>query len=316
MANFQNSGVLSCEKLVEAYRHKAKVNKPGEAVKLIFEGVGERDVYNISAPFEDEGELVIAGRVERRDSEESEIWFFVRRGEHWVPREGAPVLGLQDPFFTRIGGELIFGGVQTFPHPELEGALSWRTVFYKGPCLHQLELFFQGPDQMKDLRLVELSDGTIGVFTRPQGEKGGRGKIGFAKVDRLEDLSLEVVQEAPLLEQFLDEEWGGSNEIHLLANGKLGVLGHIARFDEQGDRHYYPMAFGFDPATGQYTDMEIIAERADFLPGPAKRPDLADVVFSGGLVRQGDGKATLYAGISDAEAQSLVIDDPFIKLEQ
>ncbi|CAM4471985.1 DUF1861 family protein [Paenibacillus phoenicis] len=316
MANFQNSGVLSCEKLVEVYRRMAKTNKPGEAVKLKFEGVGERDVYNISAPFEDEGDLVIAGRVERRDSEESEIWFFVRHDEHWVPREGAPVFALQDPFFTRIGGELVFGGVQTFPHPELEGALSWRTVFYKGPSLNRLELFFQGPDQMKDLRLVELSDGAIGVFTRPQGEKGGRGKIGFAKVDRLEDLSLEVVQEAPLLEQFLDEEWGGCNEIHLLANGKLGVLGHIARFDEQGDRHYYPMAFGYDPATGQYTDLEIIAERSDFLPGPSKRPDLADVVFSGGLVRQGGGKATLYAGISDAEAQSLVIDDPFVELEQ
>ncbi|MNW62547.1 hypothetical protein D3C74_406880 [compost metagenome] len=161
-----------------------------------------------------------------------------------------------------------------------------------------------------------MSDGSIGIFTRPQGKKGGRGKIGFAKVGRLEDLSIEVVQEAPLLDQFLDEEWGGCNEIHLLANGKLGVLGHIARFDEQGDRHYYPMAFCYDPVTGQYSDMQIIAERSDFLPGPSKRPDLADVVFSGGLVRKGGGKANLYAGISDAEAQKLEIDDPFAELEK
>lgn len=316
MADFRNSGVLSCEKLVEAYRGKPKTRKAGEAVKLVFEGVDGRDVYNISAPFEDEGEPVIAGRVERRDSEESEIWFFVRHGERWIPREGAPVFTLQDPFYTRIGGELVFGGVQTFPHPEREGELSWRTVFYKGINLGGLSPFFQGPDQMKDLRLVELSDGSIGIFTRPQGKKGGRGKIGFAKVGRLEDLSIEVVQEAPLLDQFLDEEWGGCNEIHLLANGELGVLGHIARFDEQGDRHYYPMAFCYDPVTGQYSDMQIIAERSDFLPGPSKRPDLADVVFSGGLVRKGGGKANLYAGISDAEAQKLEIDDPFAELEK
>lgn len=316
MADFQNSGVLSCEKLVETYRRKTKENKPGEVVKLVFEGVDGRDVYNISAPFKDEGEQVIAGRVERRDSEESEIWFFVRRGERWLPREGAPIYALQDPFYTRIGGELVFGGVQTFPHPEREGELSWRTVFYKGDSLSGLQPFFQGPDQMKDLRLVELSDGSIGIFTRPQGEKGGRGKIGFAQVNRLEDLSVEIVQEAPVLNQFLDEEWGGCNEIHLLANGKLGVLGHIARFDEQGARHYYPMAFGYDPATGQYSDMEIIAERSDFLPGPSKRPDLADVVFSGGLVRQSGGKAKLYAGTGDAEAQKLIIDDPFVKLEE
>ncbi|MDU4694759.1 MULTISPECIES: MTP-1 family protein [Paenibacillus] len=315
MAELQNNGVLSCEKLVENYRSKPKSNKASEAVKLVFEGVGERDVYNISAPFEDDGEPVIAGRVERRDSEESEIWFFVHRGDRWVRREKAPVFALQDPFFTRIGGELVFGGVQTFPHPQRVGDLNWRTVFYKGTSLNGLTPFFQGPDQMKDLRLVELSDGSVGIFTRPQGGKGGRGKIGFAQVSRLEELSIEAVQEAPLLDQFLDEEWGGCNEIHLLANGKLGVLGHIARFDAQGDRHYYPMAFGYDPATGQYSDMEIIAERSDFLPGPSKRPDLADVVFSGGLVRQGGGKAKLYAGISDAEAQVLNIDDPFAKLE-
>ena len=93
---------------------------------------------------------------------------------------------------------------------------------------------------MKDLRLVELQDGSIGVFTRPQGEKGGRGKIGFTRVASLEELSIDQINKAPLLEgQFVDEEWGGCNEIHLLPNGILGVLGHIACFDEQGDRHYY-----------------------------------------------------------------------------
>lgn len=314
MEKLQNRGVLSCEALLDAYRSKA--NRPVEAVKLVFDGVDGRDVYNIAAPFEDEGEQVIAGRVERRDSEESEIYFFVRKGEKWVPREGAPVLGLQDPFFTMIGGELVLGGVQTFPHHERVGELNWRTVFYKGGSLNRLELIFQGPDHMKDLRLVELADGAIGVFTRPQGEKGGRGKIGFARVDRLEDLTVGIVLEAPLLEQFREEEWGGCNEIHLLANGRLGVLGHIARFDNQGDRHYYPMVFGYDPNSGTYSDMEIIAERSDFLPGPSKRPDLADVVFSGGLVREGGGRATLYAGISDAEAQKLVIEDPFTALEE
>ena len=73
---------------------------------------------------------------------------------------------------------------------------------------------------MKDLRLAELNDGSIGVLTRPQGEKGGRGKIGFARISSLEELTLDVVEEAPLLEgQFVDEEWGGANEPHILANG-------------------------------------------------------------------------------------------------
>lgn len=314
MNKLANRGWISCSELLEAFRSKEL--RPYGAKKLSFSGMGNKDVYNIAAPFEDEGELVLAGRVEDRDSEQSEIHFFVERGEHWMPREGAPVFQLQDPFFTKIAGELVFGGVQTFPHPEIDGALSWRTVFYRGSNVADLKPFFSGPDQMKDLRLVEQQDGTIGVFTRPQGEKGGRGKIGYTQVTRLEDLSKDIINQAPLLEgQFSDEEWGGGNEVHLLSNGLLGVLAHIARFDEQGDRHYYPMIFVFDPATRTYSDLEIIAERANFVDGPAKRPDLADVVFSGGLVRHADGTAELYAGTSDAEAQKVKIQDPFTAFE-
>ncbi|MCK9911679.1 DUF1861 family protein, partial [Microbacteriaceae bacterium K1510] len=75
--------------------------------------------------------------------------------------------------------------------------------------------------------------------------------------------------------------------------------------------HYYPMAFEFDPASEAWSGLRLIGERRDFLPGPAKRPDLEDVVFSGGLIRVGDGRAVLYAGISDADAQTLDIPDPF-----
>ena len=108
----------------------------------------------------------------------------------------------------------------------------------------------------------------------------------------------------------------GLMSLHILNNGLVGVLGHVASFDEAGDRHYYPMVFALDPQTGAFSDMELIAVRAEFLPGETKRPDLADVVFSGGLVRKPDGTADLYAGISDAEAHRVTIEDPFLKFEQ
>src|SRR5690606_41921346 len=81
--------------------------------RLRFGGVGNRDVYNITAPFTDRGEPVIAGRVERRDSEDSEVMFFREQGGVWHPRRGDPVFPLQDPFFSRIHGELVGGGVET-----------------------------------------------------------------------------------------------------------------------------------------------------------------------------------------------------------
>jgi hypothetical protein len=60
-------------------------------------------------------------------------------------------------------------------------------------------------------------------------------------------------------------------------------LGHFASFDGEGNRHYYPMVFALDPETGTFSDIELIPTRSQFLPGPTKRPDLVDVVFSGGL---------------------------------
>ncbi|WP_313638553.1 DUF1861 family protein [Paenibacillus sp.] len=307
------TAVKTCEQLLKEFAMKnAAVT---DTKKLKFTGVGHKDVYNITAPFEDEDEWVIAGRVESRESEHSDVVFFVERDGEWVPREGAPVLELQDPLFTRINGELIVGGVQIYPHPVKADALMWRTVFYRGKNIASLELFFKGPDGMKDLRLVDLKD-SIGVLTRPQGDKGGRGKIGFTRISSLDELSIPLIEETPLLEgQFIDEEWGGANEAHLLKNGLLGVLGHIASFDDAGNRHYYPMVFAINPATGEYSDIQIIAVRNQFLPGATKRPDLEDVVFSGGLVRQSDGTAHLYAGISDAEAQRATIPDPFAQFE-
>ncbi|OAB46338.1 hypothetical protein PGLA_02040 [Paenibacillus glacialis] len=305
---------IICETLLEQYLDKSEpVINP---VKLLFTGVGERDVYNITAPFEDEGEIVIAGRVESRDSEHSEIMFFVERYDAWVPREGMPKLTLQDPFYTRIGEEIVLGGVEVYPHPTNDGALAWRTVMYKGKRLQDLTLFFTGPNGMKDLRIAEIHDGSIAMFTRPQGEKGGRGKIGFTQLASLAELTIERIEETPLLkDQFIEAEWGGANDLHLLSNGMIGILGHIASFDEAENRHYYPMVFVLDPRTGDYSDIELIAVRDRFLPGVAKRKDLIDVVFSGGLVRKEDGTADLYAGISDAEAHRITIPDPFLKFE-
>lgn len=301
----------TCETLLKEYNNNKQ--QMGQTEKLIFDGVQGRDVYNITAPFLDHGILVIAGRVEKRDSEDSQVFFFIENNGKWAPKENSKVLNLQDPFFTFINDELIVGGVQTFPHPVLPNALGWRTVFYKGEDINSLEEFLKGPDGMKDLRLVQLQDKRIGIFTRPQGEKGGRGKIGFTIVNTLEDINIEVINEAPLIEnQFAEGEWGGTNEIHVCKDGVLGILGHIACFDQSGDRHYYSMSFLFDPMCNQVlSSVKLLAVRQNFLPSAAKRKDLEDVVFSGGLVRRGEGFAVLYAGIGDADAQRIVLEDPF-----
>jgi hypothetical protein len=63
------------------------------------------------------------------------------------------------------------------------------------------------------------------------------------------------------------------------------------------------------------TPIKIIASRSEFPEGPAKRSDLVDILFSGGLVRLDGGKAKLYTGVSDTEAHVLTIEDPFLEYE-
>lgn len=165
---------------------------------------------------------------------------------------------------------------------------------------------------MKDLRLVELSEKEILVFTRPQGEVGGRGKIGTVIISKLEELTHEVIDSAVLLDQFIDEEWGGVNAAYSLADGKIGILGHIASFDDAENRHYYSMTFTYDPETKEFSPMSLLATRSMFMPGEAKRPDLVDVVFSGGLTfNEVAQEITLYVGISDSHAQKIVLANPF-----
>jgi len=293
-------------------------NNPARGRKLIFSGVGTRDVYNISAPFTDNGELVIAGRVESRDLESSEVMFFVERKGEWVPRNGAPTFSLQDPFFTIIGDELVFGGVEVyFDGDDPHYVTSWCTVFYRGHCINDLEPFAKGPLTMKDIRLVELANGRIGVFTRPMMIEGARALIGYAEIGALEELTEDAINGAFLLQnQFLPDEWGGANEAHLLAGGLIGVLGHIAYMEQNNIRHYYPMVFAYNPKDHRYTPIKLIATRSMFPDGPAKRPDLEDVIFSGGIVRHKDGTATLYTGVSDAEAHVIEIPDPFLEYEE
>jgi Protein of unknown function (DUF1861) len=301
-----------CSELLADFRPAAE----GQAMLTRFEGVGDRDVYNITAPFNFDGEQLIAGRVEQRSNEISEIVFFHRTGEVWTPRFTSPQFAhLQDPCITIVDGELILGGVR-YPVMMPDGSAVWTMEFFRGSSLATLKRFLIGPAKMKDIRFCELDDGRIGVFSRPQGVKGGRGKIGFVIAETLEEVTAQMIQEAPLLQgQFAGGEWGGANEAHRLSDGRLGVLGHVAFWDREGSRHYYPMAFTIDPETMQTTPLQIIARRSMFPSTPAKRHDLEDVVFSGGLVRHGNGKATLYAGLGDAAAGSLAMPDPFAKLE-
>ncbi len=287
----------------------------GTLLKFTGDCVQGMDVYNPTAPFSDDGETRLAARVESRDSEtDSHVRFFrMVNTDTWECVPDTPDLPLQDPFTTWIHGELIVGGVR-FP----VGDMQWETWFYRGEDVASLKHFASGPRGMKDIRLVELKDGRIGVFSRPQGKVGGRGKIGFLIINTLDELEKVDIYNAPLIEgQYTDDTWGGVNEAQLLEDGRIGCLGHAAEFRKHASgmevKHYRSVSFVFDPVTLTATPLKTAAERHVFPVGEAKRsPELDDIVISGGLNRFANGMAELYVGLSDVNCGRVVIKDPFV----
>ena len=279
-------------------------------------------IYNPTKPFIRHGKKYLIGREEPKGTEDSKVMFFEKIGAEWQVVPNAPVFHLQDPFMVdNVQGWNVVGGVKLFA--QKEGFYKFQTHFYRfKKCNSELikedktlvEPFAVGPMQMKDIRLLELKNGNVGVFTRPSGGEFGGGKIGFIEIDSLDKLE-EAIPKAKIIEgQFSKGEWGGTNELHLLANGKIGVLGHVAHF-EGPIRHYYAMSFVFDPSNFSATPINILTSADQFPEVPSKRTDLGKIIFSGGLERKIDGTASLYVGVGDVKAGKIKISDPFLKYE-
>ncbi len=276
----------------------------------------EITIYNPTKPIEKNGKKFMLGRVEPINSFNSRAIFFVEDNGKWkiFPH---PIFKLEDPFYIEnIQGFHILGGVKTSLKSKDE--IAFKTVFYRyKTCAQELvengqlkKPFAESPWGMKDIRLIELSNGKIGVFTRPRGGKAGLGKIAYIEISSLDDLEKEIPR-ANIIEHLFNEgEWGGANELFLLPNGKIGVLGHIAHFEGKL-RHYYALSFIFDPVDFQVFNVEILATAEQFPNVQVKNDMLGGILFSGGMVRKQDGNAELYVGVGDTQAGFINIADPF-----
>ncbi|MNO34991.1 hypothetical protein D3C76_250380 [compost metagenome] len=307
--------------LLEQRIHFEKTKKIYDSVMLTFHGVEGFDVYNTSIPFEKDGQRYLFGRVERRD-EWARSWvrlFEETSHDEWTLVQDSMIYTLEDPYVSLIGDEIVMGGT----HVQYKAGKysDFFGYFYRGIDLNNLYYFTTGPKMMKDIRLVELPDNAIGVFSRPRGSQtreqyGSDSMIGFTILDSLDELTAEVIEHAPYIEGIFGKgEWGGVNQAYLLDSGKIGIIGHICHLDKDDEgkeiRVYLNMAFVLDPVTREFSDLHLIGSRTCYPSGPAKKPDLVDCVFTSGIVMRSDGKADLYSGVGDCQTGRVTIDYPF-----
>lgn len=300
---------------------KEKADKIYESVKLKFHGVDGFDVYNCSIPFTWKGVEYIYGRVEKRE-EWARSWarLFEKTGkdEYTLVRDHM-IYQLEDPYISIIKDELVLGGTHV---RKRRGEIdTYYGYFFRGNDINDLVYFTTGPDCMKDIRLVELLDGRIGVFSRPRNDEiekkyGSGAMIGFDIINSLDDLTDDIIYNAKPIEGIFDKgEWGGCNQAYLLSNGNVGVIGHQSFTQPRNGAVdlavYVNVSFEFNPSTFEVTNSKIIGTRTCYPEGPSKVPNLIDCTFTSGIVLRDDGKVDLYGGMSDVEEGRITIDYPF-----
>lgn len=281
---------------------------------LNFPTIIDKDVYNPSFPLEVAGKEILPARVESRFSEHSKIVLFEQAENDltWKPLDVFSPLALQDPFWVIDKSSIIIGGVSV-DFSDDDKVINWKTVCYKLSKDGRYSSFFIGPNKMKDIRFCVLGNGKIALFTRPQGGKvSKRGQIGFILLSSWKELTIEAINQAPLLNLFEPEEWGGVNQAQVLPDGNIGILGHVACYSNNNMKHYYPITFILDPYSSKIIrEPRIILNREHLLAGPSKRPELEDIIFPGGAVQKND-ITTLYLGVSDANVQRVKMENIFL----
>lgn len=298
-----------------------KKNQIYESVILTFLGAEGFDVYNCSIPFTWEGKEYIYGRVEKREEwARSLVRLFEKTGkDEYSLVKDQMIYQMEDPYISMIQGEMVLGGTHV---RKRSGQIdTYYGYFYRGTDLLDLVYFTTGPDYMKDIRLVELADGKIGVFSRPRNKEIKKkyesdALIGFTVIDTLEDLTDEVILNAVPIDGIFDkDEWGGCNQAYLLENGNIGVIGHQS-FRQPVENSedlsvYVNISFEFNPGTFEVKNKKIIGTRSCYPAGPSKVPSLVDCTFTSGIIMREDGRADLYGGIGDTMEGRITIEYPF-----
>lgn len=346
----------SCEELLQEYRKRCETlgtpkgflinfDVDGDTQKITppFTSDGTDDTtiaaqttYN-PAPANVGGNTHLWGRQETSERDSKIVLFQETEADgRWQIDREVPIFPGQDPFDCGIiQGEHVFGNVVVWPDIDNPKEIHYKTVFrrYKESFAEivdengeMAEPFASGPEKMKDIRLVDRQNGKIGVFTRPQKANfGGLGKIGYFEINSLDELETALAKydtdteegQSTLIQGICnDDEWVGANQVTLLDDGNIGVLGHIARFrlsdpenpDSSKIKDYYGISFIFDPNTRQASDVKIIITAENFPPVKPNKEDLGSVYFTGGFDKQ---QKILYGSVGDVFGCGVSIECPF-----
>lgn len=231
------------------------------------------------------------------------------------PASTIPKQGLKDPFLSRVGNELIFGGTE---YKEFHGAIVPQTYIYKAPLtnLRKMEFVAETGIGTGNLRLKQLPDGRIHVVQQFSGRNevaGGLGRNAVLTVSNLEEL-----EPLKLLHARINYHQVGPGEgirtTHIEPLGEdIVYVGSVFRPDPTDTNKmesYVAIYSRLDPKP------KILLEQKDLAPFFKRWPTTVlqsdNHLSVEGVERHENGTATLYITLGRAEAWRVVIPDPFL----
>ncbi len=335
--------------LIQTEEPPPKTRPQGRLLNV--EGVGpDKIVYNLSRPFSLDGKTYHAARSDRREvvneGTDSQTIFLQEKDGVLFWDDSAPTFDrLQDPQVAVLRKprsslsrkepeyQILVSGVMPFPRPtqKYPNGLSYRTIFFLGDNLQNLDYLVESPDRMKDMPVEQLSDDSIVLFTRPEieiplddGDSEWKRHIRYIRLESVYDLPHTDFRGGKELSGIFDgiKYWGGTDAVFELGNGCWGLLVHKGHEPIKNLKKRYIECFCVvDPESAAFTRPELYVERSDFPKSgvrimPDKPEDyLQDVVFCCGGRRNNDGTLTSWYGLSDHSPGVITAPDPFVLYE-
>lgn len=288
------------------------------------------------------GQPIIAVRIENVQSSwldphtyHPRIMFFKRRGDYLLHLPNTPIFyQYEDPWATWIASgdnppQLLFGAVKFDTKKHLVS-----THLFIAKSIHELNrnnpvAIIKG---MRDIRITQIKNGKLAVFTRPTQGKAYPGRIGFTLINTIEEIETAVTK-AFLLKFNLDMQTKiGANEAWTQkitnSSGKIQesihVFCHLATTDptrqndclvydfEHNPIHYSGYEFNLNPQNpfAKPLTLRKIADRRNFPENTSLSKNILykDVIFPGGT--GGANFTEYYAGVEDSRVGVLDLATP------
>lgn len=278
------------------------------------------------------GQPIIAVRIENvksswldPDTYHPRIMFFKRSGNCLHPLTNTPIFyQYEDPWATWIKSgdkvpQLLFGAVKFDSKNHLVSTHLFIAENVRGLNKTNPVAIIKG---MRDIRVTQIKNGQLAVFTRPTQGQAHPGRIGFTLINTVEEIETAVTK-APLLKFNLNIHTKiGANEAwtQTITNSSgiiqesIHVFCHLGTTDptRQNDRlvhdfehdpiHYSGYEFNLDPQNpfAKPLTLRKIADRRDFPKNTLLSKNILykDVIFPGGT--GGSDFSEYYAGVEDA----------------